>query len=494
MSNKKKIVLVFSVITALLAASLIGLFLYRQHLDREYHATYIVIDGSEYLRSTTTLDLSGSPVHELEKLKELTGLDQLNLRRTGISIDQYDDLKAALPNCEILWSVPFQNSYQEDFITSLKVTSLSEADLEALNYFPNLRVVTADGCRDYEVLQKLLQQYPELQVSYSVTLGDQEFYYGYEMLTVTDPDISELQEKLPYLPNVHTVRLEGRLPGNDAILELKNGFPEITFDWDFNVCGVETNSTATFLNLSGIKLGTTDELEASLPYFYNLEKVDMVSCGFSNKEMAALNERHEGTNFVWTVNVSGITLRTDAKYFMPVKYKVQSVKNLYNLRYCTEMVAMDFGHYAVTDTSYLEYMPNLKYLLYFECPGLTDLSDVGKCTNLVYLELGQSRFIDFWPLTNLTNLKDLNVCRMPFFDYLHIGEFGDITPFLQMTWLDRLWIAGNSLGKERRELLSEALSDTTLLFFSTGATNFGWRHSPQYYQQRDILEMPYFVH
>lgn len=490
MNNKKKITLVFSVISVLILASLVSLFLYRQHLDQVYYATYLVLDGKEYLRTTTELDLSGKPVSELEKLKELTALEQLNLRDTGITVAQYDDLKAALPNCEILWSVPFQNDYQPDFITSLKITSLSEEDLEMLKYFPNLKAVTADGCRDYEVLQRLTQQYPDLQISYSVSLSGQEYYYGYETITVSDPNIAELKKNLPYLPNVQSVRLEGNLPGNDAILELKNEFPQIIFDWDFNVCGVETSSTAEFLELSGMKLGTTDELEAALPYFYNLEKVDMVNCGFSNAEMAALNERHDAPLFVWTVNVSGVSLRTDTKYFMPVKYKIKEIGSLHNLKYCTEMVVMDFGHYGVYDFSYLEYMPKLEYLLALEC-SLYDVELIGQCTSLRFLEIPCTRVTDFWPLTNLTNLECLNLSYTPYFGNAKWGSFGDIAPLFQMTWLDRLWLANSGIGTANRELLYEALPDTTILFFSEGSCNKGWRQSPQYFEHRDIMDMFY---
>lgn len=220
----------------------------------------------------------------------------------------------------------------------------------------------------------------------------------------------------------------------------------------------------------------------------------MVKCGIADEEMAALNERHPETKFVWTVVVCGVNLRTDTKHFMPYHYGVKKVGNLYNLRYCTEIEVLDFGHKGVSDFSYLEYMPNLRFLLLLECK-VTDASIIGNCTSLEYLELASTPIQDFWPLTNLTNLKNLNLSYTPFYygPPHKFGTFGDITPLMQMTWLDRLWLAYSRLGDEGREMLYEALPNVELLFISTGATGQGWRHSPGYYEMRDILGLWYMI-
>ena len=50
------------------------------HSYQVYHATYLRIDEVDYRRDSESLDLSGHPVQELEKVKELTNLKQLDLR------------------------------------------------------------------------------------------------------------------------------------------------------------------------------------------------------------------------------------------------------------------------------------------------------------------------------------------------------------------------------------------------------------------------------
>lgn len=494
MTQKKKILIGVAavLIVALIIAGVVGYTKYK-----EYHETYIVIDGVEYPRTSETLDLSGKPVIELGKLAELQQtLKQLNLRNTGITTQNYEDLRLILPECEILWSVPFQGGYVDNTLSIVSVDTLSEEDFSALQYLPNLKQINAGGCRDYDVLAALAQQRPDLLISYSVSLSGREYYDNCTSMTLTDPDIDELTEKLKLLPGVQTVKLQGNLPDNTELLKLKETYPAVVFDWTFDLLGVSVSTLDEFIELSGVQMEDTTTLEAALPYFYNLSQIDMVGCGITNKEMDALNKRYPDIKIVWTVNVGGIMLRTDAKYFMPVKYKFKGFSSYTasNLRYCTEMEAIDFGHYGnISDLSFVEYMPNLKYLLLCET-SVTDLTSVGTCKNLVFLELFLTKAVDYWPLTNLTNLEDLNIAYTPHMGDTKVGNAGDITPLLQMTWLDRLWMASVNLSSRQRTLLRESLPGTTLLFFSDGSTNRGWRQAPNYYKQRDIVEMWYMVH
>ena len=498
--NKKKVILVVLTVLLVIACVIAAMFVRKERQLAEeaeqlriYHETYLIMDGVEYLRTTTELDLSNKQIAEIEKLPELTKLQKLNLRGTGITIDQFDMLRAALPNCEILWSVPFQGAYCDNTAQELVLESLTTEDIAVLAYLPELSSIKADDCRNFDALLQLMELYPDMTVTYSIPVGDMIISHAEETLTLVDPDVEELLFSLKYLPKLTSVTLEGNVPDNETMIALKEAFPNVTFLWNFSVCGVETNSLAEFIDLSKIHMADTSELEAALPCFYNLSKVDMISCGISNENMEALNLRHPETSFVWKVTVSGVNVRTDAKFFMPWKHGIKKVGSLYNLRYCTEMEVLDFGHRGIYDVSYIEYMPKLRFLLLLECTP--DMNIVGNCTSLEYLELCDSPITDFWSLTNLTNLKDLNLSYTPLnLGSLKFGKFGDITPLLQMTWLDRLWMTYSRIGDEARAEIRAALPATELLFISNSSTDRGWRFSPQYYEMRDILEMWYMVH
>lgn len=494
MNKKTKISIILVVALVLVGTAAVGYLSYQN--NQVYNATYIVIDDVEYERNITTLDLSGQTVNNLDGLKELTGLEHLDLCNTGISIEQYEELNAALPNCDIAWSVPFQDTYYDNDIMVLDIATLSEEDMDILPFFDRLQSVRATHCTDYDNLVALMERYPSLHVTFNVAFSGETHPNYTDSLTIANVDLNEFRERIQYLPKVATVTLTGTMPDKDDMLKMKEAYPSITFSYDFEVFGIAVNSLDTFLDLSGTKFGSTEEVEAILPYFYNLQKVDMIDCGFDNETMDALNERNPSTSFVWTVQVCGRTLRTDIKHFMPIQYQIKQVPSseCYNLRYCHDIEVIDFGHFGTHNVDFVQYMPKLKYLLLCQC-SITDLSAIGNCTTLEYLELQLTLVTDFWPLTNLTNLRDLNLSGVPYYrnegDKEIYGTFGDFTPLTQMFWLDRLWLAKNGIAKADRAVLQEAMPNTIIIFQSGGHTTSGFRYTPRYFQQRDILGMYY---
>ena len=287
------------------------------------------------------------------------------------------------------------------------------------------------------------------------------------------------------LPALETVTLES-CSDEALLLELMEALPQVRFLWDFEVYGIPVSTTTESLDLSGMTLTDTAELEEKLPYFYDLQKVDMCGCGLSNEEMDALNKRHMGTQFVWIVNIgSQIQLRTDETAFMPFNLGYQITDaSCGNLKYCTSLVFMDLGHMSITKCDFLEYMPHMECLLLGDT-AIEDLTPIGTLKELKYLEIFLTEATDFWPLLGCTALEDLNICYTPF--------SGDCSPLYRMTWLDRLWMAGNGLTLEEQNALSAALPATQIVFRSPSSTNKGWRMTPNYYRQRDAFGMLYMT-
>lgn len=497
--NKKKLIAIISIVLVVgIVAGVIVNHVRRKAEEAEqlriYNETYLVMDGTEYRRDSKMLDLSGKQLTEIEKLQELTGLQELDLRNTGITAAQYDTLQAALPGCAITWSVPFQNGYCDNTIQELTLTTLDEKDIPVFAYFENLTTVQADGCTDYDALFELMELYPGLSVSYTVTIGSEAFPHTAEEITVTDPSVNELMAQIPHLPNLKTVNLEGTLPDNTLLAELKQFFSDVTLVWDFTVCGVETCSTADFLDLSKIKMDNTEALEAMLPCFYNLAKVDMVGCGLSDAEMDDLNARNPGTRFVWEIRIGGKAFRTDIRYFMPTKYKMKKLNGIENIRYCKDIEVVDLGHYGISDVSFVEDLPKLRCLLLLDC-SIRDLYSIAACTSLEFLEIAQTPIREYWLLTNLTNLKDLNISCTPYnFQTWKPSGTNDIAMLYQFTKLDRLWFTRTYMSKQQFAWIHEVLPDTVVMLEVSGCTNFGWRYSPRYFEHRDIMGMYYMSH
>lgn len=453
-----------------------------------YMKNHINLGGKMVSRNIEALDLRGNNLDNPEILAELTCLKTLDLRDTGLTQQQYVSLSRMLPGCEILWSIPFQGDFTDMDITILRAEQLNPEDLRMLPYFTALKTLDLRGCRDYALLRELMLSRPDLKVVYDVEIGGKVYLWNTRVMDLENPDPDLLEELIPMLPHLKRVTISGSGPEAERIHRWMAEYPDITFDWKFTVCGVTASSLDTRLILNDIPMESVEEVEAALENFYNLTWVEMCNCGIPSEEMDALWKRHPETRFVWSVRVGTAVLRTDVETFMPYKFGYRGSKELYDrdtkeLKYCVDMVCLDMGHMEISDYSFVAYMPKLKYLILADTNG-KDFSALAGLKELVYLELFMTRFNQAEVLTGMTKLEDLNIG--------HSG-LNNIEPLLEMTWLKHLWLPGNKLvSPVERQRIRDTLTDTQVMFAGAGSTGDGWREIPNYYDMRDLLQMPYY--
>ena len=474
--------------------------------------------------------------------------EYLNLRDTGISIAHYEQIRSQLPDCTIYWDLPFQGKYYPDDTRSLAVSSITDEELPLLGYLPQLEVIDANGCQDYAAIGKLQEAYPHVRVLYHVTVDGKEYNQDATEVTLTaltDAEV-EMLGNLPQLKTVHaegcddfdqllrlqelhpecaityTVTLEGKdypqdtkelsfqgLKSADALtgqlkylpqLEfvhideptadaaglqtLLETYPEVAIAWDKTVAGVLCSSDDRELDLSEGTITDLEILGAELAYFPNAELVFLGEPDLENEAIAQFREEKRSEyKVVWKVDVCGARIRTDDTYFMPVKYNIKvSDARLANLVYCEDMLCVDLGHKTVKNLSWLSGMPHLKYLIVAH-NTLRDLEPIGQLKELIYLEVWDTWATDYTALHGCTALEDLNVSRA----YLDF----DLKQFGEMPWLKNLWLNENGATKEEKAYLAEKLPDTNICYDGYSPTAGGWRELQNYYDMRDLLEMPY---
>lgn len=236
-------------------------------------------------------------------------------------------------------------------------------------------------------------------------------------------------------------------------------------------------SDSTELSLSGI---SPEEVEAALPLFPNLRKVILSDTGADDETLDTLNRKYPDIDIVWTVMIGKIPVRTDAAWFYVAKEKsLPTGKDLEKLRYCTEMIAVDVGHLRVSDCSWLESMPHVKYLILADT-RITDLTPLSNLKELIYLELFNMQLKDYSPLLGCTALQDLNISN----------THADPEPLSHMTWLHNLqWYQGLSdpATRDAVKQLPEQLPQTNVLLNVVGKISDPWRSLPNYYVFRDII-------
>lgn len=404
-------------------------------------------------------------------------LETVDLRGQDITIAYYEELRAKLPEAQILWEVPFQGNYLDPNTQNLTITQLTDEDVILLDYITGLTTVNAGGCKDYDQLIALQQRRPECDVRYQVTVGNKAYTQDTTEIIasgVTDEEASLIH----YLPNLEKLHLVNPKAAPETVQALRESGLIVSCEAD--VLGQTVTDGVTHLEFEDVPLTSIEELYP-LTYFPELEQVFLGKCGFDNEALAAYREEmREEFKLVWTVQTGKLWTRTDEIFFMPVKYRIYYFhdEDTYNLRYCEDMICIDLGHMAIHDISFVENMPNLQYLVLAHTTVL-DITPLSTCKNLKFLELDHTGITDYEPLLGCTGLEDLNLGL----------TFGDEDIIAQMTWLKNLWWAGR--GYSFKVKMNELLPDTRKEFNGIKTVSNGWRQLPNYYAMRDILGMEY---
>ena len=477
--------------------------------------THVVVDSQIYSRNEDVLDLRGQ----------------------GVTMEHFDALKEKLPDQDIWWDVPFQSSYHHSRSSELTITRLSDEDMKALGYFTELKTVHAEQCEDFGQLQKLMAMRPDLEVSYIVTIDGKEYAKDAETLTVTNlteedvaltdylpqlksvdgtactdyaqlaalqqrrpecevtynvvlgekeyaldtktldlknQDISQLLERLAYLPDMQSVRLTDPIGDAQTMEALRTTYPNVAITSE--LVGVKLSDDGKEVDLSGIKLEKIEDVDKYMPFYPDAERVYLGMPEIDSDTIAAFREtKRQDYKVVWTVMCGSIAVRTDETYFQPIQHHVYYFfdEDTYNLRYCEDMVSIDLGHMSLHECSWLEGMPNLKYLV-LSLTFIKDISPITACKEMVWLELFSLPLNDFSPLKELTKLEDLKLTN----------NAKDVGVIAEMTWLKNLHWEGISYNDTK--MLEEALPDTEIV-----TNGYGWRKLPNYYTHRDLMGMYY---
>ena len=437
---------------------------------------------SQYATEVSVSSLTEEDILRLDYLRKLTFVDAAECT----DYPQLMALQQRRPECQVSYTVSFSG---QEWDSESAAIGLRDADfgemLEKLQWLPKLQSVFLTGALpEYEQLERLQAAYPNVTFLWQVQLGEGTLDWSTTHLSLsgmTFDSADAVAASLSYFTDLEWVDMRDCGLSDAEMLTLVERFPDTDFIWDITIAGVTVRTDVEEIDLSGIELGDVSVIESVLPCFPDLKKVVMCGCGIESAEMAALNDRHADIRFIWSVDIAGMLLRTDAVYFMPNKYGLECTdENIYDLRYCVDMLCVDVGHMKeVTNCQWAAFMPKLKYLVIADS-GVGDLTPLTGLEKLVFLELFLTPVRDYSPLVTCTALEDLNLCY----------TYGDPEPIAQMTWLKRVWWSGWWAG---RSVLPEALPDTELEFNTPSSTGGTWRQGQNYYDMRDLVGMGYMT-
>lgn len=460
----------------------------------------IPIGEGRYPSDAESITLTDFDVSELPLFDYFTALRAADARGCTC-YDAILALREKSPALELEWQVPLGGTEYLDTATEIAVDDASltpEALAAALRYLPEVETVLFPECPWSETEKDALRaEFPGIAFVWPVELFGETYPSSTAELSfaghaLSETELSELSEKLVSLPELTRVDLTDTGVTLEQMTPLCEKYPAVNFVFSFELFGIPIHTEDTFLDFTGVEMGSTEAVERIFPVMHKLEKVDMTDTGFDDETLDAMDRRWENIRVVWTLHIDPqhYDVRTDTTGFIASfdYYGVLTPESLQRFQYCRDMLCADFGHRIMfQDLSALSKMPQLQYLLLADC-WAQDITPVGTLENLIYFEMVLGFTRDLTPLLNCKNLLDLNVC----FSYYTDPET-NLAVFKQMTQLERLWISVGMIPEGTEQELREALPNTEihLVVNIEDATGFGWRYHERYYEMRDLLGVFY---
>lgn len=406
-----------------------------------------------------------------------------------------ETLAGKLPDCDVRWNLGIGGKWFD--VSSLAITVpgtavYHEELLSQLAWFRSLESVTiSDAVLAPEEQRSLLSAYPDVTFRMPVSLGEARIPNSSTALIFSQTGLSttkELEEALDLLPALRGVDFTGSGVSAEDRIAFRNGHKDMNVSWSVPIMGSLYPCDTDVLDFNGIAFTDTVELEEAIPYFPDLQKIEMCDTGFTNEQLDELNQRWPDVRVVWRVYFSGYSLRTDDTYFCAAAtFNGPDLfdKDMGPLYYCTDLVALDLGHMYMSNLSFVYNMPNLTYLIIAES-RVTDLTPLASCKKLKYLEAFHTDISDLSPLTECPELESLNIC------YTAIPQRNAYPNLMAMENLGRLWYCHCPLNATQRTELQKAKPDLIMFLLEGGEPSGGsWRYDERYYEMRDALNMYY---
>lgn len=442
--------------------------------------------------------LSEGDVAVLDHLKDLKTVDAKLCNDFGALLA----LQQRRPEVAVQYDVPINGiNYRED-TTRIEVDYITGKEIGLLPYLTRLETVVMKECTSSVLPEEDiagLQNYCRKQgIGFFLSLGGEEVSDTEKRVTVTGITDGELS-LLAFLPELRSLHLTDPQAEPESIFALEAVYPNADITWEVELGGLAFDQDAREVDLSMVVIEDLALVEQRMAYLPKAETVIFGLCGIDepkwensrsklaaspieNEDMAAYRDRvRDQYKVVWTLRLGpSIALRSDADNFMPNHFGVGQLPDsyAYNLRYCEDMVCLDVGHMTLTDISFVEFMPKLKYLI-LAWTEVQYIEPIRTCKNLIFLEVDNSCIRDYSPIADCTALEDLNLGN----------TFCDITPILEMTWLKNLYMIFGNGGDAWKA--SQALPNTRVVASGNATVGGGWRRLPNYYDMRDCLGMYY---
>ncbi|MBA4347582.1 MAG: hypothetical protein C0413_01880, partial [Clostridiales bacterium] len=428
-------------------------------------------------RSATELTIEDSAEIDVEDLLKYENLQQLDLRKADVSIEQFLSVQSSLPNCTILWSVPIANQRFDNQVTQLTLPAETDAvQLEMIKYFPNLTSVDALNCTCYDALMSKSLERKDIMFAWQVEIGG-------VTLTNTDTaldlagktlDADTLMQNLYYLPALVSVDITNTNIGAEDGAALEARYSNIAFSRTLDLFGVKVNNDAVELDLTQGTITDEAQLLDAIASLKKLTSCNLRGQKISFETMDALKERYPLIAFSFSFELFGQQLTPETtevnlqgQTFTSAEEVAAALSHLPALTLCdmsgtgltSEQMLQLQGQFPAVKFVWLvqvgawqvrtdivafttqnrKLFPNDAAV--FTKEGNTKLTDedvagLQYCTDLVYLDLSNNKLTDISFVKNMLKLRLLSIGN---------NDVKDISALSSLTELEFLEIFTNPI-------------------------------------------------
>ena len=390
---------------------------------------------------------------ECSKLENFTQLYSCDFSGSKNYAEIYDWAREN-PQIKTVYTVPVgDGTYISSNVSELDLSSAGHEQVlkyaVALNYLPD--VVSVDLGSDLtcpspltrEDLITLASSYPKLHFSYTLDLAGMPADIYQESIDLSSFDAQRLSrciDRLGCMTRLKSVNLGSQASGlltMKDIAAVSDAVPGASLIYDFTLYGINFNLADEKIDINHIPVtDNADAVVEALRCMKNCRTLDMDYCGVSNERMAEIRDMFPNTEGIWRVWFGAVySVRTDTERILASRPSVGGMLDNsvnYILKYCTKVKYLDLGHNdALTDISFVKYMPDLEVFIIAINQCITDISPLSACRKLEYLEINTTYISDISCLRGITTLHHVNLGNTP---------VSDISPLFDSTGMERLWI------------------------------------------------------
>jgi len=432
-----------------------------------------------------------------EEVQELgNNKDLLNVDLSGSTC--YDAIMQYIyehPEVEVVYTVDIGGTEVNGSTEELDLKNLIytfDTLVSVSKYLPKVSKISLDGdVFSADDISAVSEAFPEADIAYSVTVLGKSVDSKAETIDLSSVEadmIDEVAGEVNKLPNVKTIDLMANGTSSltlDDVKKIHEAVPQAALNYDMTLFEQTFSLSAESIEYVKVKIGNEglESFRELLPLMPNCKYLKLDSCDIDYELLAELREDFPDVKVVWRVYFSNLVDNYNCLTDTEKIWATGSVTDGYveALKYCTDVKYIDMGHNCITNIEFVNYMPKLEVAV-FSITWVYDISPLGNCPDLEFLEMYSSNISNISALANCKNLKHLNLGNDP--------GVKDITALYDLD-LERCYININSVPDEQEEEFKALHPNCECSFDNSHPVHTTWRFLPGYVWAEDGSETHY---